>query len=380
MDEKKCHTCRRILPLSEFTIKYNEEYTKNCSQCNEKARKRVKKCEHGRRKSRCKDCGGTAICKHNVIKIKCKKCGGSQICEHNIVKSTCLKCKGGSICEHNCRRSRCTKCQGGSICKHGRRRSDCKDCGGGSICDHDHLRSTCKGCKGGSICEHGNVKYRCKKCKGGSFCSHNKEKSRCKICQGSQICEHNIDKRYCKNCGGSSLCKSEWCDTRSNPKYDGYCTFCFQNIFPDDYRTPLIRKKSKEIQVRNFINETYENFIHDQPFYTGHCDCTQRRRIDHYTIIKNTCLAIETDENQHRGYDQTDEEARYNDLYMGFSGKFIYIRFNPDKYKDENGKVRNPKMTTRLAKLEKEIDKQVHRIKKGLNKDLVEIVHLYYNQ
>jgi hypothetical protein len=32
-------------------------------------------------------------------------------------------------------------------------------------------------------------------------------------------------------------------------------------------------------------------------------------------------LAVETDENAHRGYDEKDEEIRYDDLYMIHSGK-----------------------------------------------------------
>ena len=73
----------------------------------------AKKCEHGRRRSRCKDCGG------------------------------------GSICEHGRRRNMCKDCGGSSICGHGRERSKCKDCGGSSICEHGRWRSTCKDCVGG---------------------------------------------------------------------------------------------------------------------------------------------------------------------------------------------------------------------------------------
>jgi hypothetical protein len=48
------------------------------SECRE-ARKAAKKapptqCEHGRQKSRCKDCG-TGYCKHGRQKCKCKDCG-----------------------------------------------------------------------------------------------------------------------------------------------------------------------------------------------------------------------------------------------------------------------------------------------------------------
>lgn len=53
-----------------------------------------KKCEHNKRKSRCKECGGSELCEHNNQKYQCKKCGGSQICEHNIQKSGCKRCKG----------------------------------------------------------------------------------------------------------------------------------------------------------------------------------------------------------------------------------------------------------------------------------------------
>jgi len=41
-------------------------------------------------------------------------------------------------------------------------------------------------------------------------------------------------------------------------------------------------------------------------------------------------LAVETDEFAHKGYDKTNEEIRYDDLYMIHSGKWIFIRFNPD--------------------------------------------------
>jgi shikimate 5-dehydrogenase len=44
--------------------------------------KRKKKCEHGRLRNHCKDCGGSGICLHNRRRDYCKDCGGKQICEH----------------------------------------------------------------------------------------------------------------------------------------------------------------------------------------------------------------------------------------------------------------------------------------------------------
>ena len=166
---------------------------------------------------------------------------------------------------------------------------------------------------------------------------------------------------------------------RGNPKYKGYCTECYRRNFPLDPLTFQIRSKTKEIAVRDFINENFNGFIHDKILYTGHCNCTHRRRIDHRIIIKNTLLVIETDENQHKPYDKMDEEIRYNDLFSVFSGKWIYIRFNPDKYINNKGKRKNPTIATRLTKLKQEIEYQMERINNEENTELLEIKYMYYD-
>ena len=56
-----------------------------------------KKCEHGRRRTRCKECGGGSFCEHGRRRSYCKECGGSGICEHGRVRSVCKECgPGGS--------------------------------------------------------------------------------------------------------------------------------------------------------------------------------------------------------------------------------------------------------------------------------------------
>ena len=40
------------------------------------------KCEHGRQRSRSKECGGSSICEHGRRRSACKECGGASICEH----------------------------------------------------------------------------------------------------------------------------------------------------------------------------------------------------------------------------------------------------------------------------------------------------------
>lgn len=177
-------------------------------------------------------------------------------------------------------------------------------------------------------------------------------------------------------------CKSsEFClGTLGNTKYKGYCSPCYQHLFPSDPLTIQIRSKTKEIAVRDFINLNFEGFQHDKPLWTGNCDCTHRRRIDHRKLIGNTLLCIETDENQHKGYKESNEEIRYDDLFMLHGGKFIFIRFNPDKFKDKNSKSVNPMLYTRLPMLKEEIEKQIKKIENEENTELIEIIKLYYDE
>ena len=97
-------------------------------------------------------------------------------------------------------------------------------------------------------------------------------------------------------------------------------------------------------------------------------------------LIGNTLLCIETDENSgHKNYDIMDEQIRYDDLFQAFSGKWIYIRFNPDKFIDGTQKSINPSISTRLEKLKEEITKQIERIENNKNMDLVEIIYMFYD-
>ncbi len=193
--------------------------------------------------------------------------------------------------------------------------------------------------------------------------------------------EKNKDKiNKCKAI--DSITGERYCKTRSNPKYDGYCTHCFANLFPLDTRTPMIRQKTKEIAVRNFINENFAEFYHDKPLWISGCDCTHRRRIDHRRLINGTLVCVGTDEFQHKPYDKYDEMIRYDEAFkclMIHGGKFIYIRYNPDPYK-ENGIKMDPPIEERLEALKKEIEKQIMRVENDENTELLEIIPMYYDR
>ena len=125
---RKCTRCKCNMMLSYFDA--NEKtgiLKKTCRKCLEKQKKR-NNCPHGRRKSQCKECGGSEICEHNRIRSYCKECGGSQFCEHGRIRNTCKECGGSQICEHNRRRSLCKDCGGSQICEHNRERRHCKEC------------------------------------------------------------------------------------------------------------------------------------------------------------------------------------------------------------------------------------------------------------
>ena len=101
-------------------------------------------------------------CEHGVkYRSKCKVCSK---CEHGRTRYACKECGGSQICEHGRERCRCKECGGSSLCEHGRRRSHCKECGGSEICEHGRQRYWCKNCGGGAYCEHGRQRRRCKEC------------------------------------------------------------------------------------------------------------------------------------------------------------------------------------------------------------------------
>lgn len=178
--------------------------------------------------------------------------------------------------------------------------------------------------------------------------------------------------------GPDGICPIGKC---GNPKYNYYCCECFSRAFPNDPRTHLVHKKADEILVRDFVNSNFSelNFVHDKPMWIDACDCSHKRRIDLRTLIGNTVLAIEVDEYQHKNYEAKDEDIRYDDLYMIHSGKWVFIRYNPNLYKDSTGKRANPWKEKRLRILREEIQNQINRIQSEQNTDLLEIHKLFFD-
>jgi hypothetical protein len=112
-----------------------------------RAKKRVK-CDHGRDKRFCRECGGSGICPHGKLKQRCRECGGSALCTHGRMKRTCRECGGSAVCVHGKRKERCKQCGGSALCTHGRIKRTCRECGGSAICVHGKRKERCKDCLG----------------------------------------------------------------------------------------------------------------------------------------------------------------------------------------------------------------------------------------
>ena len=101
-----------------------------------------------------------------------------------VLGAPAAKRQAGVKCDHGRRRYECVECGGSGICEHGRVRYSCKDCVGASICEHGRVRSVCKDCGGGSRCEHGRVRRFCKDCCGSGLCQqHLRRRDRCTKCR-----------------------------------------------------------------------------------------------------------------------------------------------------------------------------------------------------
>lgn len=297
-------------------------------------------CEHGRKYYFCKDCKGPGICVHDKYKHYCSECGGASLCRHNRNKSRCKECGGSNICIHKKRKDECKACKGSGVCDHGKIRARCRLCHGSAFCEHSKLRSICRDCKGSALCCHNRQKSYCHDCNGSAFCIHKRHRNRCIECKGDSVCPHDKYIYRCKICDGSHLCKSAWCETYKNPnieKYEGYCVACFVNNPENIHKESVSNFKSKEKNVVSHIMLAFPEFtwVHDKRVKDG---CSFRRP-DLLLDMGSHIIIIEIDENRHTTYDFSCENKRLMELSRDLQHRpIVFLRFNPDGYKDESGK------------------------------------------
>jgi hypothetical protein len=328
-------------------------------------------CSHDKIRSKCKICKGGSICSHDKEKSKCKECTPSAYCTHDRIKYTCRICNPTIICIHKRLTSKCKDCNSTLSCEHGKRKERCKICKGSAVCIHERDKYACKECNTSLIkpkytrkkCEHNQYTFSCIECHPSLLCEHEKRKNKCKICMGSLVCIHAHDKYTCRICRGSAICshdilKSE-CITctptiaclhckhinASRSKWNPYCFRCYCVLNPD---AVIPRKyKLKEHHVVDFLKSQFQETLtmRFDKMVEGGCS---RKRPDVFIDFGSHCLIIEVDEHQHVSY--SCEEKRMIYLYedVGFR-KIVFLRFNPDRYKDDKTVYLSPFRYTRAG-------------------------------
>jgi hypothetical protein len=189
----------------------------------------------------------------------------------------------------------------------------------------------------------------------------------------------------------SKTCKTYLCSTRVQEKYDGYCRFCYMNLFPDK---PVSRNyKTKEYSVVDYVKSKYPTltWIADK-IINGGCS---KRRPDLLLDLGYQIVILEVDENKHTDYDCSCENKRIMELSQDLGHRpIVFIRFNPDDY-NQNGttitscwgidkkgicvvkKTKKDEWVLRLTALEEQINYWINPVNK--TDKTVETIQLFYD-
>nr|QBK92625.1 MAG: endonuclease [Pithovirus LCPAC401] len=153
---------------------------------------------------------------------------------------------------------------------------------------------------------------------------------------------------------------------------------CFIELFPNDERTKKVNIPTKEYKVKDYLtNEFPGMFIHNKsPILPNK---SHKKRIDFQTEVNSYMLYIEVDEYQHKKYDPLDEKERTRQIQEDIGRNVIFIRFNPDNYK-EGGKMKKIPLDERYPVLKAKINEVIEKIENGDGySDLITEFKLFYD-
>lgn len=190
----------------------------------------------------------------------------------------------------------------------------------------------------------------------------NYENCRIRPIIGNSFCStHNNDNNNIHI--SKTQCRGDACPSKPGSKnFKGYCSNCYIRIFEDDPLTFQIRCKTKEIAINEFIHCYFDGFAHQTPLWFG------PTRVDNRICIDNTTICIEV----------VEEQTFSPTISTPDNHKYIFIRFNPDKYKI-GIKSYNPMLYRRLPILEKEMNHQINRVLQKDNIEVIEIITLFFD-
>jgi hypothetical protein len=131
-------------------------------------------------------------------------------------------------------------------------------------------------------------------------------------------------------------CKTPLCDITGNKKYEGYCMRCYMYTYPD--KKLLKNYKTKEQTVLDYIKNEFPNLtISSDKINVDGCS---KKRPDILIDLGYQIIIIEIDEKQHKNYETICENKRLMEISQDNNHRpIIFIRFNPDSYINDGGKV-----------------------------------------
>jgi hypothetical protein len=196
----------------------------------------------------------------------------------------------------------------------------------------------------------------------------------CSECPNKPLEAINVKHKKCLECNL----------IRVNPKYEGHCLRCFVYKFPDK---PNVKNyKIKENHVFDAVMELLPNdIIFTRDKHVGGCS---KRRPDLMIDLGSHWICAENDENSHKDYDTTCEEARIHQLYEDMGDRpMVLIRFNCDKWSGGESLFKINKQGMVVIKNKKEFEKRIKTFVKTIKKflkseppeELLSIEYLYYD-
>lgn len=148
---------------------------------------------------------------------------------------------------------------------------------------------------------------------------------------------NKLDKQDCFKCSYHlSCCQNciSWNSRKGHKKYNGYCLFCYVNLFPDREITRNYKTKEKDVVDRIF--KIFPNFtwVWDKKIKDG---CSKKRP-DLLLDMGSHIIIVEIDENAHTDYDCSCENKRLMEISQDLGHRpIVFIRFNPDDYINKEG-------------------------------------------
>jgi len=217
-------------------------------------------------------------------------------------------------------------------------------------------------------------------------CNFLGEKKRLYCCRHKKEGMIQLSAKLCKYIAGDFKC-----NTRANPRYNGYCIRCYVGLFPANPKTRNF--KTKEVKVCEHIKEHFPDYtiLFDRTIPDG---CSKRRP-DMYMDMGSHTIIIEVDENQHIAYDNICENKRYMEIFQDLGNRpMVLIRFNPDEYynskdvlvkscwsrsRDGLAIINRNKRDEWKNRLKTLVDSIQKNIENEPNKE-IEITYLYYDE